>query len=563
MVGLEAVEQPATQLRASRIEKDSRQRDLLINAITESCDPFSLPASTSACLLNIATGKAASQETQGYLTGSLVAGHTLRVKFQQECTADEQRFLKPIKRRKVCNFAQEALKKRHPIAKQKSMAESLRDVFIHILVIISEKTTFNLRHVMTFPITEYPLSITHSDGSGIKTDKSKLLRKLEELQDGFTETPLPPIDVTLIDGGLLIHSFLSAIGKITSFGHLARTLLAYVCTSQGNEIHVLFDTYQHMSLKESERKLRGADDRQFVISGPEQAPRESCQKLLQNSIFKDQLAMFLLKEWQEDQYGPILAKMTLIVSYGGNCVRLASNEVDFKMTVGHPAYLQGSHEEADTLLAFHATSATGNVVVRASDTDVIVILLGMLGRHLESHRETSYSRIIMECGSGNNRRHIDVSSIAKALESTQKGLAASMPGLHAFTGCDFTTAFYRKGKVKPLEVLQKDTTGTLIQFFSKLSSEDEPDQSKAEEFICSLYGMKGDVKDVNEARYIKLHQMTGKMNQVTVILGVGCISLFGAGVNQHNHRQLSKSVKNMFWGCSTSILMTSTLSQHQ
>ena len=89
----------------------------------------------------------------------------------------------------------------------------------------------------------------------------------------------------------------------------------------------------------------------------------------------------------------------LIVSYDGKCACLAFNEVNYKMTVGHPAHLQGSHEDADTLLTFHAASATGNVVVRASDTDVIFILIGMLGRHLESHTETSYSRIIMDCGS--------------------------------------------------------------------------------------------------------------------------------------------------------------------
>ena len=108
---------------------------------------------------------------------------------------------------------------------------------------------------MTFPLTEYPLCITHSDGSGLKTEKSStLFNKLEELQDGFTETPLPLIDVTLIDGGQLIHSFLSAIGKITSYGNLARTLLAYVCGRGGNEIHLLFDTYHPMPLKERERE---------------------------------------------------------------------------------------------------------------------------------------------------------------------------------------------------------------------------------------------------------------------------------------------------------------------
>ena len=171
MAGLETIEQPAMQLRVSRIEKDSRQRDALFNAVTESCDPFSSPASTSVCLLNIATGRAASQETQEYLTGSLVSGHKLHVKFQEECAAEEERLMKSIQRRKVSNVAQENSKKRRPIAKGKPAAESLRYIFIRILVILSNSTTFNLRHVMTFPITEYPLCITHSDGSGLKTEE--------------------------------------------------------------------------------------------------------------------------------------------------------------------------------------------------------------------------------------------------------------------------------------------------------------------------------------------------------------------------------------------------------
>ena len=119
-------------------------------------------------------------------------------------------------------------------------------------------------------------------------------RQQQQLQDGFTKTPLPLIDVTWVDSGLLIHSFLSAIAKITSYGNLTRTLLAYVCGSGGNEIHLLFDTYHPMSLNVSERKLRGADDRPFLITGPEQPPIQGCQRLLQNGIFNDQLAMFLL-----------------------------------------------------------------------------------------------------------------------------------------------------------------------------------------------------------------------------------------------------------------------------
>ena len=49
------------------------------------------------------------------------------------------------------------------------------------------------------------------------------------------------------------------------------------------------------------------------------------------------------------------------------------------MTVDYPHSLQVKHEEADTLLAFHAAHVPGSVLVRASDTDVMVILFGMLG----------------------------------------------------------------------------------------------------------------------------------------------------------------------------------------
>ena len=172
----------------------------------------------------------------------------------------------------------------------------------------------------------------------------------------LTETPLPLIDVTWVDSGLLIHFFQSAIGKITSYGNLARTLLAYVCGSGSNEIHLLFDTYHPMSLNVNERKLRGADDRPFLITGPEQALIHGCQRLLQNEIFNDQLVMFLFKEWQEDQYGPILANNTLIVSHGGNCLQLTFNKPDWKIHVGHPAHLQSRHEKADILFAFHTST---------------------------------------------------------------------------------------------------------------------------------------------------------------------------------------------------------------
>ena len=48
------------------------------------------------------------------------------------------------------------------------------------------------------------------------------------------------------------------------------------------------------------------------------------------------------------------------------------------MAVEQLTYLQCEHEEADTPIAFHVAALTGNIVLKTSDSDMIVILLGML-----------------------------------------------------------------------------------------------------------------------------------------------------------------------------------------
>ena len=170
---------------------------------------------SSTFLLNTATGIAASFEMQEYLIGTLAAGQHLCVKLQKECAVDKCRFLRPIPRRKVHNFACESMKMK-PVATRESKAESMRNAFVHMLIVISMQTTFNLRHVWAYPVTSYPLAITQLDRLDIKTDKSKLLKKPEKLQDGFRESPIPGIDGMLIDGSHLTHSFLSAMKRITS-----------------------------------------------------------------------------------------------------------------------------------------------------------------------------------------------------------------------------------------------------------------------------------------------------------------------------------------------------------
>ena len=442
--GLENGEQATAQCRPSRIRKDNSQMNSLSEKIYEFCNPFMADAPTS--LVNVATGNVVSKITEEYLLNTLKRGLEAREKFKEEWKNNSGRFLLPVKRTKVQNFAAENVKKKVKLpAMQKAItnAESLRDAFIHLVVAIADETEVALRKILSFPIISYPLSIAHCDGSHVKTDKAALLNKLESMQTiPFTEKDLPQDYVQIYDGGLLLHSIVSQTNIGASYGSLARSILSTVCKGRATEVHVCLDKYIENSIKDSERKSRGAVDSQYTITGSEQKMRQNGQKLLGNGIFKNELGKFLLHEWSKDHYYNIFGGKTVIISHGGECYQYIPDDQQEKISVTKPPHLQGDHEEADTLIAFHAANITAkHTIVRASDTDVIVILIGAVGQQRPELR--SMANIIMDCGMGNSRRFINVSNIAEVLEQSKPGLSQALPGFHAFTGCDFTSAFYR------------------------------------------------------------------------------------------------------------------------
>ena len=140
----------------------------------------------------------------------------------------------------------------------KSTAESLRDMFVRMINVVAQKTSFDLRKVLSYPITTYPLYLSHCDGSHVKMEKSVLLKKLESLQT-TTITELPQGYAQVYDGGLLLHSILSQTNMGASYASIAHSILSVVCSGNASEVPVCLDKYVANSIKESERKLRDAD----------------------------------------------------------------------------------------------------------------------------------------------------------------------------------------------------------------------------------------------------------------------------------------------------------------
>ena len=55
--------------------------------------------------------------------------------------------------------------------------------------------------------------------------------------------------------------------------------------------------------------------------------------------------------------------------------------------------------------------------------------------------------------SNNTLRHISVNQLHTTLGDA---LCKALPAFHAFTGCDYTSSFSGKGKIKPFKVLEKN-----------------------------------------------------------------------------------------------------------
>lgn len=94
-------------------------------------------------------------------------------------------------------------------------------------------------------------------------------------------------------------------------------------------------------------------------------------------------------------------------------------------------------------------------------------------------------------------RYIHINEMFDNLGPT---LCAALPAFHSFTGCDYTPSFFKKGKIRPFEILKSSIEfQSVFSNFGKLCYIRVEDILKIEEFVCKLY--KTSAVTVNEARF--------------------------------------------------------------
>lgn len=430
------------ELKQNRIYKDREALNNILNEIKKNINPFD-PTIDKDQLFNITTGKATTEQISNFLLNADILGQEQKDEFLEKCGSDPDRFEQSIKRNKILNFASDCIKRK--ISKDGSkevLIKMERDVFGKLLAIALEKK-IDMEECLSYPLAPAPPALCHITGEMHKTDKSALAKKIKsKIQFSI---PLQT-DVDLIDGFYFLHILGSSIPQ--TFGKISELILIRICNTKSTEVHLVFDRYFFQSIKDSERCSRESIDIPYIISGTSQNRPIDFSKSLKNKKFKEALVQFLANDWQKDSMACILANKKIFITVEEKCFSFVSNNHSVKK-VEEPDFAC-YHEEADTRLIYHISKLKPNskIMVKASDTDILIILLGSMHKFdaLEIWLNTANPK-------NKDQSCINCTELSNILG---QNLCCSLPAFHAFTGCDYTAAFYRKGKVKPFEILEKN-----------------------------------------------------------------------------------------------------------
>jgi len=189
--------------------------------------------------------------------------------------------------------------------------------------------------------------------------------------------------------------------------------------------------------------------------------------------------------------------------------------------------LISNQEEADTKVVLHTLEALRatdeNVCIRSpsGDTDIIVIAAGVV--------EES-ARVLVDSGNGEKRRKLWLDAITLT-ENQRKALI----GFHAFSGNDYISAFFRKGKKMCwTKMLESDD---FVNAFAELGNSwdvPEPLLVSIEKYVCHLYSSKK--SKINESRFKIFEEKQNKSKQSTDLsILPPCESTLRLHTNRANH----------------------------
>ena len=356
------------------------------------------------------------------------------------------------------------------------------------------KSPIDFQIVLAYPLCPVPLSLAFPDGTKRCTAKSKLLDVI--LPKSIPESGNRTCNTLIVD--LIAQYRTTPKGKSKTFEDLIVSLLSSLPKGH-DRVDLVADCYRDFSIKAGEREKRGQSQKILIKSSSTLIPRDT-KSFFSNGENKTQLIKMTFDyiKVHRKKCLDILKSNTIIMSGDEYCEKVILSEVT------QLDDLVSDQEEADTKVVLHAIDALktdGNVCIRSpsGDTDILVIAIGLIRAN---------PRVLVDSGNGDHRRKVWLDSI-----TLSEGQQSALIGFHAFSGNDYISAFFRKGKKQCWDKMVDNENTTIFTELGDTWIISEEQKSGFEKYICQLYGTK--MIHVNDARYKIFEKKQLKSKQLT------------------------------------------------
>lgn len=304
---------------------------------------------------------------------------------------------------------------------------------------------------LNYELAPFPLSLFDEQGMMREPTKSKLY-------DSFLSQPLTPINVfeskTVIDGGFLLHKVVWPLGE--TYEDVFELYVKYIVSHYGINSVIVFDGYENndIGVKSYERLRRSKGSKSTVV-------------------------MF-------DKDMTIIINQEKFLSNNKNKSRLISFLSDHLVKAGID--LKQASEDADRLIAVTAVEQLTDhqrVTVVGQDVDLLVLLIGLAPVDREIH--------FIKQGVG---------AVATKVYSTKEYSDLKDIFSHAFTGCDTTSAIYKRGKRTFLNMLKKnDSFNADVAVFNNATATRDDIRQAGQRLMLALYGATKKESSINSFRF--------------------------------------------------------------
>ena len=264
---------------------------------------------------------------------------------------------------------------------------------------------------MKFSLGPVSWSLANTDGSIYKSVKSKLLQSLEKDIPSLAEVPT---NSTLIYDGMCVIQQLPS--GLDTFGTISDFVLGRITRNNASDVMFITDQYFETSIKGGERERRASTGQiRITASRCDQPAPKQFKKYLAVGANKTELLEFLVKAWTHPRHAPVLREKTIYFSLKDEAYEISITDNRVSPWLSKYNY---SHRNDVAILACY------------------------------------YARILskplyIKIGTGRNERILNATQAP-----FEERLSISLPGLHAFSGCDSMSAFHGIGKVKWLSLVK-------------------------------------------------------------------------------------------------------------